>query len=60
MGKDALFVTLEDWLAGLTGSSTPAGTSCTDSQFIGNSYLTALLSCDGLGHIGKGVATLRR
>ncbi len=39
MGKGGLFVAppLEDCLTGLTGSSTLAGTGCTDLQLIGSS-----------------------
>ena len=43
LGKGALFVVLllEDCLTGLTGSSTRAGTDCTDLQLIGSCVATA-------------------
>ncbi len=44
LGKGGLFVTppLEDCLTGLTGSSTRAGTGCTDLQLISSSVVDCL------------------
>ena len=47
LGKGGLFVipSLENCLTGLTGSSTRAGTDCTDLQLIGSSVADCFYYC---------------